>query len=105
MDLVKTFVCIHAKGKIHQRWKKSIKEIDDNGIEKGAHSSTYDVLYNNKRYPPKLVVSLANKFANGNILSRDSFRGGDSLTPCSNSRIRSWSRECELRQSARFAVR
>ena len=55
----------------------AIQEIDINGIEKGAHSSTYDVVYNNKRYPPKLVVSLANKYANGEILPRDTFSGGE----------------------------
>lgn len=55
---------------------KAIQEIDKNGVELGAHSSTYDVVYNNKRYPPKLVVSLANKYANGQILPRDSFKGG-----------------------------
>ena len=57
--------------------KDAIQEIDENGIEKGAHSSTYDVVYNNKRYPPKLVVSLANKYANGTILLRDTFSGGE----------------------------
>ncbi|MDU8886311.1 AAA family ATPase [Yeosuana sp. MJ-SS3] len=56
---------------------QAIKEIDQHGIVKGAHSSTYDVVYNNKRYPPKLVVSLANKYANGKILPRDSFKGGE----------------------------
>ena len=55
----------------------AIQEIDKNGIEKGAHSSTYDVVYKNKRYPPKLVVSLANKYANGEILARDTFSGGE----------------------------
>jgi 5-methylcytosine-specific restriction protein B len=56
---------------------QAIQEIDEKGIEKGAHSSTYDVVYNNKRYPPKLVVSLANKYANGEILPRNTFDGGD----------------------------
>ena len=53
--------------------EKAIKEIDRKGIQKGAHSSTYDIVYNEKRYPPKLVVSLANKYANGVILPRDTF--------------------------------
>lgn len=56
--------------------EKAIKEIDENGVDPGAHSSTYDMVFNNKRYPPKLVVSLANKYANGQILPRDSFKGG-----------------------------
>ncbi len=57
--------------------EKAIKEIDRKGIQKGAHSSTYDIVYNEKRYPPKLVVSLANKYANGVILPRDTFQGGE----------------------------
>ncbi|RIA09378.1 5-methylcytosine-specific restriction protein B [Flavobacteriaceae bacterium MAR_2010_72] len=56
--------------------EKAIQEIDKKGIVKGEHSSTYDVVYNSKRYPPKLVVSLANKYANGEILPRGSFSGG-----------------------------
>ena len=55
---------------------KAIKEIDEKGIEKGAHSSTYDLVLNDKRYPPKLVVSLANKYANGEIIDRETFSGG-----------------------------
>jgi 5-methylcytosine-specific restriction protein B len=58
--------------------EKAIQEIDTNGIQKAAHSSTYDLLYNGKRYPPKLVISLANKYANGSILPRDTFSGGPS---------------------------
>jgi len=55
---------------------KAIARIDSEGIEKGSHSSTYDVLFEGKRYPPKLVVSWANKFANGNVLDRKFFKGG-----------------------------
>jgi 5-methylcytosine-specific restriction protein B len=55
---------------------KAIKRIDNEGVEKGAHSSTYDVLFEGKRYPSKLVVSWANEFANGQILDRDMFKCG-----------------------------
>lgn len=41
-----------------------------------AQSKFYDVIYNNKSYPPKLIVSYANFFANGTILNRDTFSGG-----------------------------
>ncbi|MCM8568908.1 EVE domain-containing protein [Gramella jeungdoensis] len=51
--------------------------IDEEGIKNGAQSSTYDVIFNDKRYPPKLVISLANKFANGYELDRSSFKGGE----------------------------
>lgn len=36
----------------------------------------YDLLLNGKKYPPKLVVSYANLFANGEVLDRNSFHGG-----------------------------
>jgi 5-methylcytosine-specific restriction protein B len=52
---------------------KAIDEIDRDGIRPNRHSSTYDVLYNNNLYPPKLIVSIANKFANGEELDHNSF--------------------------------
>ena len=55
---------------------KAIEQIENEGIEKGSQSSTYDLLYERKRYPPKLVVSWANKYANGEVLTRDLFSGG-----------------------------
>ncbi len=55
---------------------EAIKKIDSQGIPDRGHSSTYDVLFNSKRYPPKLVVSYANEFANGEILDRSTFHGG-----------------------------
>ncbi len=54
----------------------AIKKIDDEGVEKGAQSSTYDLLFKGKKYPPKLVVSWANEFANGEVLERQAFQGG-----------------------------
>ena len=36
----------------------------------------YDLKYNNKLYPPKLVISLANKYANGKELDHNLFSGG-----------------------------
>ena len=56
--------------------KKAIEEIRTKGVRKGRHSSTYDVLYEGGRYPPKLVVSIANRFANGEELDHNSFSGG-----------------------------
>ena len=56
---------------------KAILEIDQNGVPKNAHSSTYDLVFEGKEYPPKLVVSLANKYANGELLNRSSFAGGE----------------------------
>ena len=56
--------------------ESAIKEIDDKGIRKGRHSSTYDVIYNDNAYPPKLIVSIANRFANGEELDPNLFNGG-----------------------------
>jgi energy-coupling factor transporter ATP-binding protein EcfA2 len=60
---------------------KAINKIDNEGIPKGADSQYYDVLFSDKLYPPKLIVSYANFFANGVNLDRDSFAGGLN-TPC-----------------------
>ncbi|EXY40212.1 hypothetical protein M117_2784, partial [Bacteroides fragilis str. 3774 T13] len=38
---------------------QALLEIKKNGIPKNAHSSTYDILYKGKRYPPKLVMEYA----------------------------------------------
>lgn len=56
--------------------EKAIEEIEIYGIRKGRHSSTYDLVFNNKTYPPKLVISIANRYANGEELDPNSFEGG-----------------------------
>ena len=55
---------------------KAINAIDQEGIPSGGDSRYYDVIYKGQKYPPKLVVSYANNFANGEALDRNSFRGG-----------------------------
>lgn len=55
---------------------KAILKIDKEGIPDYAQSSYYDVIYKSKKYPPKLIVSYANLFANGVIMNRTSFSGG-----------------------------
>jgi hypothetical protein len=55
---------------------RAIDEILDHGIPTGARSSTYELLHEGERFPPKLVVSIANRFANGEDLDRQTFRGG-----------------------------
>lgn len=54
----------------------AIKKIDSEGVPSYARSSTYDLIYDGKPYPPKLVLSWANIFANGVELDRNSFEGG-----------------------------
>lgn len=55
---------------------KAISKIDEEGIPKDGDSQYYDVVYNGKKYPPKVIVSYANIFANGKELDRSSFSGG-----------------------------
>ncbi|MBI9034965.1 MAG: DUF3578 domain-containing protein [Bacteroidales bacterium] len=55
---------------------KALNEMISEGVPKNGNSSTYDVLYNNHLLPPKVIVSIANKYANGVELDRNSFEGG-----------------------------
>ena len=55
---------------------QAIQKIRKEGVPNHAQSSTYDVLYEGERFPPKLVVSYANVFANGEELDRNNFSGG-----------------------------
>jgi len=55
---------------------EAIKKIDNEGIPKDGDSQYYDVVFNGKRYPPKVIVSYANIFANGSELDRKTFKGG-----------------------------
>lgn len=55
---------------------RAIDQIREHGVPTGAQSSTYDVVYEGERFPPKLVVSIANRFANREELDRQAFRGG-----------------------------
>ncbi|MFC0778681.1 McrB family protein [Flavobacterium sp. HJSW_4] len=55
---------------------EAIQEIEKNGIPSHRQSTTYDLIYNNKRYPPKLVISIANRFATGVELDPNTFEGG-----------------------------
>lgn len=55
---------------------RAIEKIDNEGIPSDGASQYYDVIFNGKKYPPKLIVSYANFFANGGVLERSSFSGG-----------------------------
>lgn len=56
----------------------ALKDIDTGkvSIPLNRTSRDYNLLYNNQRYPPKFIISLANKYANGTLLSASSFTGG-----------------------------
>ncbi|MEL7834856.1 AAA family ATPase [Fodinibius sp. N2] len=55
----------------------ALAEIDKKGVPQGRHSTTYDLLCDGKTYPPKLVLSIANKYANGEELDPSEFKGGE----------------------------
>ena len=61
--------------------EKAVEKIKEEGIPTNGDSQYYNVLHDGKTYPPKLIVSYANSFANGEILDRRTFRGGLD-TPC-----------------------
>lgn len=55
---------------------KAMKEIDENGIPKNRLSTKYYVSYEDKLYPPKYVLSIANRIENGVELNAADFNGG-----------------------------
>jgi hypothetical protein len=55
----------------------AIREIDSRSIPRRRRPTGYSLLYEGKKYPPKLVLSIANKFANGEELDSDAFGGGN----------------------------
>ena len=55
---------------------KAIEEIESTGIPKLRHSKKFVLEHNHKYYPPKYIISLANRFANGVELDSEEFSGG-----------------------------
>ena len=55
---------------------KAIEEIKRNGVPKGRNSRKFLLEFDGEYYPPKYVISLANKYANGEILDSAQFSGG-----------------------------
>ena len=54
----------------------AIKEAERSGIPKNRVSKKYLLVYMDKTYPPKYLISLANKHANGKELNPKAFYGG-----------------------------
>ena len=55
---------------------KAIVAIKENGVLKKRNATKYVLRHDGQRYPPKYVISLANKFANGTELLPSQFNGG-----------------------------
>ncbi len=56
--------------------EQAIAYIDENGVPQNRSSSVYLLNHKEKNYPPKYVISIANKFANGEELDAEKFTGG-----------------------------
>jgi 5-methylcytosine-specific restriction enzyme B len=53
---------------------QAIQQIDQNPeLKKGRNSSTYDLIYDGKNYPPILVLSIANQLKGGKDLTLEDF--------------------------------
>ncbi|MEK4526440.1 DUF3427 domain-containing protein [Paenibacillus sp. BGI2013] len=61
---------------VKQNILDAIAVIHKEGVPKERESTKYHLRYNGGLYPPKYVISVANRFANGHALSRDRFNGG-----------------------------
>ena len=55
---------------------EALQHIAREGIPRGRSSKKFLFEYNGKQYPPKYVITLANKYANGEELDPSTFNGG-----------------------------
>jgi 5-methylcytosine-specific restriction protein A len=53
----------------------AIKEIEATGYPEKNESRKYDLIFNDKSYPPKIVLSYASKYATGSVLDVSGFSG------------------------------
>lgn len=56
---------------------KAIEYVKKNGVPNHRQSAWFFLKHDGENYPPKYVISIANKFANGEELSSLSFSGGN----------------------------
>lgn len=56
---------------------KAIEEVKQSGVPVQRESVRFFIVYDGFRFPPKYVISLANKYANGEELDSSTFSGGD----------------------------
>jgi hypothetical protein len=61
--------------------KALVNHDNGNRLEGFSESTTYDLLYNNLRYPPKLIMGMAYKLATGETITGAMLVGGIN-TPC-----------------------
>jgi uncharacterized protein with ParB-like and HNH nuclease domain len=56
---------------------EALYEIDKLGYSERREATGFYLRFNEKKYPPKVVISISNKFANGQELSSSTFSGGE----------------------------
>ena len=56
---------------------KAVKWIDEHGVPHARWPTKYLVIIDNREYPPKFVISIANLFASGGELPPELFNGGE----------------------------
>ena len=61
------------KGFQHAHFLKAASEIDKKGVPASRQSKRYDLLLNGIKYPPKYMISIANKFLSGKEFPSDDF--------------------------------
>jgi hypothetical protein len=54
----------------------AIQEIDSKGIPSGRESRKFNLIFEGRKYPPKYVLSLSNRYAEGKQLDPSQFGGG-----------------------------
>jgi len=69
------------KGLQCKHFKKAAEEIDRDGVPKRRASSKYDLLLDGNYYPPKYMISIANKYLSVNVMewSSDKFVTGEAI--------------------------
>jgi len=60
---------------------QAMKEIDKSGVPEERVPTKFYVRHNGKHYPPKCLISIANRYANGKELDPGTFHGGDEANP------------------------
>ena len=55
---------------------KAIEKVKTEGVPEGRHSTQYSVIYENRLYPPKVLISFANVFRGREEIDPAIFSGG-----------------------------
>ncbi|RQD81489.1 MAG: hypothetical protein D5R96_06840 [Methanocalculus sp. MSAO_Arc2] len=55
---------------------KAIRQVQEEGIPPGRHSTKYQLIHEGRSYPPKYIISKANIYAHGIELPPEQFAGG-----------------------------